>query len=239
MWVILEKAKKEEVEFSELKFIRDFRMHPSFSVVLSLERQLDDLVNFCTNPKEFSVFSIDPTFNIFNDNISLTVTIYRNLKLENPSTGQEPVFIGPLLMHQKKDWKTYSRFENFLVTEKPEISALLACGTDGEKAIVDGFKRNIPYAIFLRCFIHYNKDTEERLQNRGFGKELRKLLLDEIFGVQNSDKKFCGLVVCSSEAEFDQKLSALESVWNAREDNVSEQCFHKWFITEKVNILEI
>ena len=92
MWVILEKAKKEEVEFSELKFIRDFRMHPSFSVVLSLERQLDDAVNFCTNPKEFSVFSIDPTFNIFNDNISLTVTTYRNLKLENPSTGQAPVF---------------------------------------------------------------------------------------------------------------------------------------------------
>ena len=51
---------KERVEFSELKFILDFRLHPSFSVVLSLERQLDDLVNFCTNPKEFSVFSIDP-----------------------------------------------------------------------------------------------------------------------------------------------------------------------------------
>ena len=74
VWVILEKAKKEEVEFSELKFIRDFRMHPSVSVVLPLERQLDDLVNFCTNPKELSVFSIDPAFNIFNDNISLTVT---------------------------------------------------------------------------------------------------------------------------------------------------------------------
>ena len=28
---------KEEVEFSELNFIRDFRMHLSFSVVLSLE----------------------------------------------------------------------------------------------------------------------------------------------------------------------------------------------------------
>ena len=54
MWVILEKAKKEEVEFSELKFIRDFRMHPSFSVVLSLERQLDDAVNFCTNQKNLA-----------------------------------------------------------------------------------------------------------------------------------------------------------------------------------------
>ena len=130
-------------------------------------------------------------------------------------------------------------FCNCLVTEKPEISALLACGTDGEKAVVDGFKRNVPYAIFLRCFIHYKKNIEVNLENGGFGKELKKLFLDEIFGVQNSNKKFCGLVHCSSEEEFDQKLSALESVWNVREDTVLEQCFHKWFITEKVNILEI
>ena len=34
VWVILEKAKKEEVEFSELKFIRNFMVHPSSSVVL-------------------------------------------------------------------------------------------------------------------------------------------------------------------------------------------------------------
>ena len=142
-------------------------MHPSFPVILCLERHLDDVVNFCTNPKEFSVFSIDPTFNIFNDNISLTVTTYRNLKLENPSTGQAPVFLGPLLMHQKKDWKTYSRYPNCLVTEKPEISALLACGTDEEKAIVDGFKRNVPSTTFLRCFIHYKKNIERHLENRG------------------------------------------------------------------------
>ena len=142
-------------------------------------------------------------------------------------------------MHRKKDWKTYSRFANCLVTEKPEISALLARRTDGDKVVVNGFKKNVPDVIFLRCFIHYKKNIEEHLENRGFGKELKKLFLDEIFGVQNSDKKFCGLVDCSSEEKFEQKLSALESVWNAREDNVSEQCFHKWFITEKVNILEI
>ena len=92
---------------------------------------------------------------------------------------------------------------------------MLACGTDGEKAIVDGFKRNVPYATFSRCFIHYKKNIEEHLENRRFGKELKKLFLDEIFGLQNSDKKLCGLVDCSSEEEFDQKLSVLESVWNA------------------------
>ena len=65
------------------------------------------------------------------------------------------------------------------------------------------------------------------------------MFLGEIFSVQNCDKKFSDLVDCSSEEEFDQKLPPLESVWNAREDNVPEQYFHKWFITEKVNIFEI
>ena len=68
---------------------------------------------------------------------------------------------------------------------------------------------------------------------------VKELFLDKIFGLQNSDKKLCGLVDCSSEEEFDQKLSTLESVWNAREDNVSEKSFHKWFVTEKVNILQV
>ena len=101
VWVLLEKAKVEEDESAELKFIRDFRVHPNFSTVLALERQLEEIVTFCTNPKEFSIFCIDPTFNISTENISLTVTTYRKKE-----TGQPPVFIGPLLLHQKKDWKT-------------------------------------------------------------------------------------------------------------------------------------
>ena len=51
VWVLLEKAKVEEDESAELKFIRDFRVHPNFSTVLALERQLEEIVTFCTNPK--------------------------------------------------------------------------------------------------------------------------------------------------------------------------------------------
>ena len=35
--VLLEKAKVEEDESAELKFIRDFRVHPKISTVLALE----------------------------------------------------------------------------------------------------------------------------------------------------------------------------------------------------------
>ena len=36
-----------------------------------------------------------------------------------------------------------------------ETAALIACETDGGKAIAEVFRRNAPYFIFLRSFIHY------------------------------------------------------------------------------------
>ena len=87
VWILLEKAKVEEDESAELKFIGGFRVHPNFSTVLALERQLEEIVTFCTNPKEFSIFCIDLTFNIFTENISLTVTTDRNLKLEHKNSN--------------------------------------------------------------------------------------------------------------------------------------------------------
>ena len=107
--MLLQKGKRDESIAKSCIFIRECRVHPDFLVILASDRQLEELVQFFTDPQEFSIFCTDPTFNIFEDNISLTVTTYINLKLENRTTNQPPVFIGPLLMHQHKDWKTYSR----------------------------------------------------------------------------------------------------------------------------------
>jgi hypothetical protein len=85
-----------------------------------LVMQPEDLKRFSTNLNDFCIFGVDATFNIFEENISLTVTMYRNLKFDNKRTNTPPVFIGPLLMHQHKDWKTYARFGNFLTTECSE-----------------------------------------------------------------------------------------------------------------------
>ena len=135
-------------------------MHADVLVVLASDRQLEELVQFCTYPQEFSIFCADPTFSMFENNISLTVTTYRNFKLENKATNQPPVFIGPLLVNQHKDWKTYSRSENSLIAEKMELDALLACETDGEKALFDGFQQNFQFATFLRCFIYFKRNIK-------------------------------------------------------------------------------
>ena len=239
VWTLLERAKREEDESKHNVFIRECSIHPSLFVVLANNVQLDELKKFCTNPMNFCIFGIDPTFNIFDKNISLTVTTYRNLKLEQTTTGKPPVFIGPLLMHQKKDWKTYSKFAHALKTANPELEGILACGTDGEKALSDGFKRNFPYAIFLRCFLHVKDNINRELTDRGVSPSARKQFIADIFGEQRGEVMYTGLVDSACADEFDEKLAYLEEEWKERESGSKEKnlTFFEWFRREKVTVI--
>eukprot|EP00794_Sanderia_malayensis_P004990 gene4990-5648_t len=192
-WSLLEKAKRESLSGKGGSFIRECSAHPELFVVLATDRQLQDIEKFCTDPREFCVYGIDPTFNIFKENISLTVTTYRNLRLMKRDTNKPPMFIGPVLMHQRKDWRTYSRFAHRIVLENPALEAIIACGTDGEKAIMDGCKRNFPFAIFLRCFIHFKGTIEREITRRGLGTSFKKAVMNDIFGKQEDHTKFYGL----------------------------------------------
>ena len=142
IWILLQKAKRDESIAKSSIFMGECRVHPDSLVVLASDHQLPELVQSCTNAQEFSIFCADQTFNIFEDNLSLTVTTHKNFKSENKATNQPPVFIGHLLMYQHKDWRTYSRFANSLIAEKMQLDALLACRTDGEKALIDESQRN-------------------------------------------------------------------------------------------------
>lgn len=236
IWTLLERARREEEECKDSIFIRECAIHPDLFVVLANDKQLEEVSKFCTNQNEFSVFGADPTFNIFDRNISLTVTTFRNLKLVNPNTEKPPVFIGPLMLHQRKDWKTYSKFAHALTVAKPELEGILSCGTDGERALIDGFKRNFTFAIFLRCFLHFKDNINRELASRGISAGVKKQFIDEIFGKQVESTKFYGLVDCDGEDEFDEKLEGLKTKWNEREGHRdgSTLTFHEWFKKEKV-----
>jgi hypothetical protein len=65
--------------------------------------------------------------------------------------------------------------------------------------------------------------------------------LGEIFGKQEEEVKYEGLVDCSSEEEFQFKLESLEECWNAMEADCGistrSGTFYKWFCKEKVCIV--
>lgn len=150
IWSLLVNAKREDENCADSVFIRECRVYADYLVVLATNSQPEDITTFCTNPNDFCIFGVDPTFNIFDENISLTVTTYRNLKLRHKSTNKPPVFIGPFLMHQR--------------TECLELEEMSACGTEGKKALIDGLKRNFRLAIFLRCFGHFKDNVQRELK---------------------------------------------------------------------------
>jgi hypothetical protein len=65
--------------------------------------------------------------------------------------------------------------------------------------------------------------------------------LGEIFGTQEEEVKYEGLVDCSSEEEFQFKLENLEERWNDMEADCGistrSGTFYKWFCKEKVCII--
>ena len=164
LWMLLERARQEEENSVQERFIHECRIHPDFLVVLTNDRQLQELEQFCKNPSEFCIFSIDPTFNVFKDMILLTVTVYKNLKLAQRKTGKPPVFIGPVLLHQNHEWKTFSKCALCLITEQPSLAGIQTYGSDREKALTDGFKRNSQFAFGLHRFINFKKHIERSYQ---------------------------------------------------------------------------
>ena len=66
-------------------------MVPEPAVVVATDRQLDD-VRFCTASTEFSILTVDPTFNV--GDFDITVATYRHLL--SRKTHKPPVFIGPV-----------------------------------------------------------------------------------------------------------------------------------------------
>ena len=164
VWTLLERAKCEEEKSKESVFIRECAIHPDLFIVLANDRQLKELSLFCTNQEEFCVFGVDRRLIYLTRNISLTVTTFQNLKLVNTNTNKSLVFIGPLLMHQHKDWQTFSKFSNALISAEPLLEGILACGTDGETALIKGFQHHFPFAEFLCCFTHFKENRKHKTQ---------------------------------------------------------------------------
>jgi len=133
---------KEGEGRGEGKFIRMVNAAPYPMMLIAMDYTLDDLVRFCTNPRNFSILGVDPTFNL--GEFDVTVTSYRLLLLEPYGTpfGKPPTMIGPMLIHDQKDFGAYHFFTSTLVGQRRELCHLWAFFTDGEQAL-----ENAPYPL--------------------------------------------------------------------------------------------
>lgn len=205
----------EQCKLQDDKFVRTVTVCPEPMCLLASDQQLDDLVRFCTDSKQFSVISIDP--NISMGDFSVTCITYRNLLVKDTRTGQLPIMLGPVFVHQSKSYEIYNFFASALIGIKQELSRILAYGTDGEAALVNPFKQQFCFAIHLRCFRHMRQDIQRKLNEMGFSANVVAEILSHIFCVKSGPTFFEGLVDCQSESEFEDKLELVETKWNQYE----------------------
>ncbi len=182
LFVVMQQCKNAEKTET---FVQDVACAPEPMSVLCSEQQLNDVTRFCCDSFNFSIFGVDPTFNL--GDFSVTPTTYRHLLLEHSKTGQSPILLGPLLVHYQKLFRSYNYFFSTLSGLKKEVIGIKAIGTDGEKNLVDAALHNFPHAVHLRCFRHLQQNVELHLRNEQFPQPTIKEFTHDIFGWTESN----------------------------------------------------
>ena len=177
--VVMQKAYLEECN---QHFIREVKTLREPGIVVAVDRQLDDLVRFCTDDAEFGILTVDPTFSL--GAFDVTVTTYRHLMLKCRRTRNYPAFIGPVLIHFKKSFSTYLFFSSTLVGLRPQLSHLKSFGTDGELALHQAFKHSFPSAVHLLCTIHARRNIKSKIREMRISESVQQITLGDIFGKQ-------------------------------------------------------
>ena len=86
---------------------------------------------------------------------------------------------------------------------------VLVYGTDGEKALAEGFGRPLPFAIHLMCAIHMKDNIDSKLTQLGIRAPIAEEYRADIFGKNVGSSPRHGLIDASTPAEFDTKMESL------------------------------
>jgi len=185
--------------------------------------------------------SVDPTFNL--GEFYVTPVVFLHKAFVSKRTGKSPVFLGPILIHQRINIEAYSYFAHQLQILLPPLRDIKAFGTDGEQALVNAFENAFPNAIHLRCFKHFRDNIESNNLDAASCEEI----LADIFGTTDAEQTQLGLVNATDASDFASKLMTLEERWNNLEASGKrvlpsqlandESEFYNWFISEESSVV--
>ena len=85
--------------------VRDVKAAPDPQFVLFTHRQLSDMERFATDQREHYIVTVDTTYNL--GEFYVTPIVYEHQMLEHTKTGKHPSFMGPVLIHQRKNFSAF------------------------------------------------------------------------------------------------------------------------------------
>ena len=219
-------------------FVRDVKAAPEPQCVLFSDWQLNDLSRLVTNPDQFSIFSADTTYNL--GDFYVTPTTYQHLMLEDTTTMKHPHFLGPILVHQRKNFSAFNYLASTLIGHCKKLRDVQAFGTDGDPALIEALSHNFNSSKQLRCFIHLKRNIAEKLKERGIANPDAQEFLADIFGKHCGTTYQEGLVDSNNQEDFESRLENCRSAWIAREARYQREgqiTFYAYFCTYYASII--
>lgn len=233
LFAVLLQCKEQQGDLSTA-FVREVRCAPEPEVVCATQQQLTDIERFCCNPQHFTVLGVDPSFNI--GKFCYTLTAYRHLMVVDKVTGKHPVMIGPILFHMRKLESSYKLLTSTMVNLNPNLSGLLAFGTDGEHNVAKAFAEQFIFATHMRCKKHLEDNIESAMVRIGMSPKMRREMLLDIFGAKEGETQFFGLADATNASDFDNKLVLVEEKWG--EAHPLGLQFAEWFRRNSVGVMK-
>ena len=223
---------KEGARDANKAFVRKVETSSDPCVILTTDHQLNDVARFCSNPAKFCVLGVDPTFNF--GKYYVTVTTYRHLLLRTKE-GSHPVRIGPVMIHNKKEASSYHELSATMIKLKPEIRKTLVYGTDGEKALWDGFGWTLANAQHLLCDLHMKDNISAKLHELGIRGETAETFMNDIFGKTAGAERIPGLIDEVNSDTLDTAINNLKAKWISLHNQ--GQKFVAYFLKHKLELV--
>ena len=151
--------------------------------------------------------------------------------LINHKTGKHPVFIGPMLVHQRRTYENYFYFASELLKHQKSLSSINAVGTDGEEQLSKAFSTVFSGAIKLLCAIHKHDNITSKQREFRVSEQVAKDILNSIFAYQVEDTLHIGLIDSDDANDFQIKMEQLKVKWDALCPGIYE-----WFVTNEAEI---
>ena len=157
------------VKHTEESIILEHHDMPEDLWVLGKPHMCHDLSRFCTSEALSHPFSVDPTFN-FRE-FEVTPYSYKNLLLKCKRTNESPVFIGPTAIQHSKTKAVY-KIASAVATNCPDLAEKgRGFVTDGEQALHDALGESMKKATGLRCFNHFRQNCKKKLTDIGIRRQ--------------------------------------------------------------------
>lgn len=181
--------------------------------VLGTDVMYVDIGKFTSCEQLSHPISIDPTFDM--GQFEVTPVVYRHVFLTSKRTGNNSIFLGPTMIHHRKDFQTYKVLSLTCVAACKGLEKCRGHITDGETALEMPWKSDLPKATSLRCVKHFEGNCKAELYKTGiWEKKSQKFFLDRVFGVHGKEE---GIVDAEDKKEVKQTLQSLRDDFDEKE----------------------